>query len=119
MVDSDNSNSASYAQYVLHHLFGNESVDSAMRIILRVHHSLQPVFDIIVTHRNNPEEDSDGYNVWQRLVPPDEDEGDDVTVDTSSYALDVARCLFVLREVGFVTAVVIDPPRYHHPFFLH
>ena len=71
------------AQYALHHLFGNESVDSAMRTVLRVHRSLQPTFDVVIAQREKLAEYVDMSNA------------DDV--------LAVMRCCFVLCELGFAT----------------
>ena len=68
-------------QYVLHHLFGNDSVDSALRVVLRMHRSLQPTFDAVVA----------GGRLADRL-----DAHDDADV------LRAARCVFVLRELGYI-----------------
>ena len=100
-----------YAQYVLHHLFGNESVDSAMRTVLRVHHSLQAAFDHLVTPR-------DAFAVENLLlslkgcgsvIVQTTSKFGTVAVHTDERLLDSARCLFVLRELGFVTPTAAPP----------
>ena len=99
---SGHDDESEYAQYVLHHLFGNESVDSAVRILIRVHRSLQSVFDLLISMRYK----EGGPPVWLCLncLRDGGYEGEKhESVYDADDVLNMARCLFVLSELEVVT----------------
>ena len=92
----DDKDEAQYAHYVLHHLFGNESVDSAMRTVLRVHSLLVYHFDRIVELGSLPSAAFD----WSDLHVEAADESVDRRY--ADHDVNFTRCLFVLHELGYL-----------------
>ena len=98
-ANGDNEHQSEYSHYVLHHLFGNDSVDSAMRTVLRVHPSLVPAFEAIRTPQKGKVVNSQMSMTVEEVL---NNLPSAIIVGVDMQPRYLARCLSVLHELGFL-----------------
>ena len=98
-TDDDLAQRDQYEQYVLHHLFGNDSLESAYRVVLRVPPAVVATFESLIAQHSDAD---DGVPAWRLLQLPGDQHSTAAYKDDKVQLLHTARCFFVLRQLGFV-----------------